>query len=271
MRRSRRLLMDGTIAAAACALVVVTATGGHATQARRGRAPAAASTATPATPKVLAAAGSNNLPSDCVPNSAGPPTAPYQLGLVGTVQGGTLSTGTAKVADISANFCGVVTVVNSGSTFCPVTGQLATPPDGQVYGSLSVELTLVPGMTPTIGFSPTPAAISGTFSCTTGSRNGLLVTLDATVSGTTSSVFGVQCAIGPFTIPLTGAITGPFSDLTGMLTSSNFTVPTIAASPTCPAEIASSVDTIAGLPLAPGQASVTLPVTASLYQPAGQP
>ncbi len=266
------------------ALVAATVTGGHGAQPRPGAAgrrtslatgsgregsPAAAGTASP---EVLAAAGSDHLPSDCVPNPAGPPTAPYQLGMVGTVHGGTLTAGPATVGDITATFCGVVTVVNNtGSALCPVTGQLSSPPDGQVFGSLSVELTLVPGMTPTIGFKASPGTISGAFSCTEGSQNGLLVALEATVGGTTTSVFGVQCTIGPLTIPLSGVITGPFTDLTGTLTSSDFTVPAIAASTTCPGAIPTNIDAIAGLPLGPGQGSISLPVTASLYQPAGQP
>jgi len=214
--------------------------------------------------KVLASA--DNLPADCIPNPAGPPTAPYELGLVGTVTGGVLSTGAATVAGISATFCGIATIVN-GTPPCGATGSVSSPPDGQVYGSMSVALTLVPGMTPSIGFTANPGTITGGFSCTS-DPNGLDVSLDATVSGTTSPLFGVSCTIGPLTIPLSGVITGPFTDLTGTLTSHDITVPDVQASPTCPGSLPANVDAIAGLPIAAGGASATLPIKASLYQPA---
>ena len=228
--------------------------------------PGASGAPSAATPKSLTAASAADLPADCVPNPAGPPGAPYQLGLVGTVHDGTLRTPAATVADINATFCGVVTVVN-GTPPCGATGSVVSPQDGQVFGSLSVDLTLVPGMTPTIGFVANPGTISGGFSCGS-SENGLSVTLDATVSGSTGALYGVSCTIGPLTIPLTGVVTGPFTDMTATLTSNDFTVPAIQSSPTCPGAVPANIDAIAGLPLSPGAASATLPVTAALYQPA---
>ena len=127
-------------------------------------------------------------------------------------------------------------------------------------------LTLVPEMTPTIGFVANPGTITGGFSCTS-SQNGLAVDLDANVSGTTAPLFGVSCTIGA-TIPLTGSVTGPLTDTTATLRSNDLSAPAVQPSATCPAAVAANVDMIAGLPLAPGHASATLPVTASLYQPA---
>lgn len=218
----------------------------------------------PATARnVLALATSDNLPPDCVPNPAGPPGSTYQLGLVGTAHGGTLTAGPATIDNINVMFCGIVTVVNGG---CGATGQVYSPPDGQMFNPLSVALTLVPGMSPSIGFTANPGTITGSFSCPS-SGDGLNVTLDATVSGTTSALFGVSCTIGPLTIPLTGTVTGPFTDLTATLTSSDFTVPVVAASPNCAGGVPANIDAIADLPIAPGGASATLPITASLYQP----
>ncbi len=131
---------------------------------------------------------------------------------------------------------------------------------------MSVALTLVPGMTPTIGFVANPGTINGGFSCTS-SQNGLSVDLDANVSGNTAPLFGVSCTIGPATIPLTGTVTGPLTETTATLTSNGVDVPTVQPSPTCPAAVAANVDMIAGLPLSAGHASASLPVTASLYQP----
>ncbi|HXQ62316.1 MAG TPA: hypothetical protein VN796_08275 [Acidimicrobiales bacterium] len=216
--------------------------------------------------KVLALTTADNLPPDCIPNPAGPPGAPYQLGLVGTAHGGVLTAGPTTVANISATFCGVVTVVNDQPP-CGATGSVFSPPDGQVFGPLSVAFTLVPGMSPSVGFTANPGTITGTFTCAASSQNGLNVTLDATVSGTTAPLFGVSCTIGPLTIPLAGTVTGPFTDLTATLTSDDFTVPAVQTSPTCPDGVPANIDAIVGLPIAPGGASATLPVTASLYQP----
>lgn len=208
---------------------------------------------------------SSTLPSDCVPNPAGPPTSPYQLGLVVTATSGSLTAGPATVANVNAKFCGIVTLVN-GAPPCEATGTFDSPTDGQLYGPLSVVLTLVPGMTPTIGFTANPGTISGGFNCTS-SQNGLAVSLNARVSGSTAPLFGVSCTIGPLDLPLTGSVTGPLSAAKATLSSSDFTVPALTPSPSCPASVAANIDDIAGLPLSPGGASASLPVTASLYQP----
>jgi hypothetical protein len=279
----RRMVMAaaGTVAVvlAAGTLLVVTHSRGHGAAGSAGRsitAPVAGLSADATGPlprgmatarKVLALTTADNLPPDCIPNPAGPPATTYQLGLVGTVHGGVLTAGPTTVANISATFCGVVTVVN-GQPPCGATGSIYSPPDGQVFGPLSVAFTLVPGMSPSVGFTANPGTITGTFSCASSSQNGLNVTLDATVSGTTAPLFGVSCTIGPLTIPLTGTVTGPYTDLTTTLTSSDFTVPAVQTSPTCPGGVPANIDAIVGLPIPPGGASATLPVTASLYQPA---
>jgi hypothetical protein len=213
----------------------------------------------------LTASTASNLPSDCVPNPAGPPASPYELGLVGTAANGSLTAGPASVGNINVKFCGIVTLVN-GTPPCGATGTVESPIDGQVYGPLSVALTLVPGITPTIGFTANPGPITGGFTCSS-SQNGLVVTLNAVVSGSTAPLFGVSCTIGPLDVPLTGTVTGPFNALSATLTSSDFTVPALTPSPSCPASVAANIDDIAGLPLPPGQASASLPITASLYQP----
>jgi hypothetical protein len=207
----------------------------------------------------------SNIPSDCVPNPAGPPTSPYQLGLVGTAANGSLTAGPATVANVNAKFCGIVTLVN-GTPPCGATGAILSPIDGQMYGPLSVVLTLIPGMTPTIGFTANPGTITGGFGCGS-SQNGLAVSLNAQVSGSTAPLFGVSCTIGPLDLPLTGTVTGPLSAANATLSSSDFTVPAVTPSPSCPASVAANIDDIAGLPLPPGRASASLPVTASLYQP----
>lgn len=215
-------------------------------------------------PKLLRASGS--LPADCIPQPSGPPGDPYQLGLVGTVHDGVLAAGAATVADITAKFCGVVTVVN-GTAPCGATGSVTSPPDGQVFGSLSATLTLVPGMAPRVPFVAHAGRITGGFACQS-STNGLEVTLDATVSGSTG-LFGLSCTIGPLTIPLSGVLTGPLSNATVTLRGDDFAVPVVSSSPTCSGQVPANLDAIAGLPIPAGKASATLPATAALYQPSG--
>ena len=204
------------------------------------------------------------LPADCIPKPQGPPGAPYQLGLVGTVHDGVLTAGAATVADITAKFCGIVTVVN-GKLPCGATGSVISPKDGQVFGTLSATLTLVPGMSPKVPFVAHPGTITGGFTCES-SGSGLAITMNATVSGSTG-LYGLSCTIGPLTLPLSGVLTGPLSDASITLKGNNFGVPVVSPSPTCPGQVPANLDAIAGLPIHPGGASVTLPATAYLYQP----
>jgi hypothetical protein len=268
-RRWRRAaLVSAVVMTASASAVAVARTGAGATAGAAPRAAgktAAHGSALPGAVGKAALTSSTPLPADCIPNASGPPTAPYQLGLVGTVHDGVLTAGPATVANISATFCGVITVVK-GTPPCGATGNVVSPTDGQMFGPLSVSLTLVPDTNVSLGFTAHGGTISGTFGCGS-SQNGLNVTMDATVSGSTAPLFGVSCTIGPFTIPLTGTVTGPLTDLTATLSSDDFSVPGIQSSPTCPGALPANVDAIAGLPLAPGQASASLPVTASIYQP----
>jgi hypothetical protein len=199
-----------------------------------------------------------------VPEQNGPPHGYYQLGLVGRVSHGVLDTGTTRVANISAKFCAVVTIVN-GQPPCGATGSVSSPPDGQVFGSLSATLTLVPGMAPTVPFTAHPGRITGSFACSS-SANGLTVNLDVQVSGTTG-LFGLSCSIGPFTAPLSGVLTGPFTDASITLKGDDFVVPGVSSSARCPGNVPVGLDGVAGLPIPAGQAVLTLPATASLYRP----
>ena len=228
-----------------------------------GKSPDRSSARTGTTKRI--ALTSSDLPDDCVPNPAGPPNSTYQLGLVGTAANGALSTGSATVSHVNAKFCGIVTLV-TGTPPCGATGSVNSPTDGQEYGPLSILLTLVPKMDPTIGLVANPGTITGGFSCSS-SQNGLPVALNANVSGSTAPLFGVSCTIRA-TIPLTGAVSGPLTATTATLTSNNLIVPPVQPTATCPAPVAANVDAIAGLPLSPGQSSATFPVMASLYQPA---
>ena len=178
---------------------------------------------------------------------------------------GVLTAGPAVVAHIDVKFCGVVTVVK-GQPPCGATGNIVIPQDGQIFGSLSAALTFFPATQPKVPFVAHPGTITGGFSCGP-SNNGLAVFLNAPVSGSTG-LYGLSCTIGPFTIHLTGVVTGPLSNASIVLRSNDFEVPGVKPSPTCPGQVPSNLNAIAGLPIAPGGASATLPGTATLYQPA---
>jgi hypothetical protein len=212
----------------------------------------------------LLIATSSNLPADCMPKPSGPPGAPYQLGLVGTVSGGVITAGPARIANITAKFCGVVTVV-PGKPPCGATGTVVSPQDGQIFGSLSAELTMIPGMTPRVPFVAHPGTITGGFACVS-SENGLVVNVTARVSGSTG-LFGLSCTIGPLSIPLTGVVTGPLDNARITLRSNDFSVPDVETSPTCAGAVPTNLDQIAGLPISPGGATATLPATTAIYQP----
>jgi hypothetical protein len=205
-----------------------------------------------------------SIPADCMPAPSGPPGAPYQLGITGTISNGLLSAGSASVFDVSAKFCGVVTVV-AGKPPCAATGTVSAPKDGQVFGSMSATLTLVPGMAPEVPFEAHPGAITGGFACES-STAGLAVSLTADVSASTG-LYGLSCTIGPLSIPLTGVLTGPLTDASVTLRGNDFAVPAVSSSSTCSGQVPSDLDAIAGLPIAAGGATVDLPAKVSLYRP----
>jgi hypothetical protein len=205
-----------------------------------------------------------SIPADCVPKPSGPPGSPYQLGIVGSIDNGLLSAGSATVFNVSAKFCAVVTLVN-GTPPCAATGSVSAPADGQVFGSMSATLTLVPGLAPAVPFVAHPGTITGGFSCQS-SSGGLPVHLTAVVSASTG-LYGLSCTIGPLTIPLSGTLTGPLTHASVTLKSDDFAVPGVSSSSACSGEVPADFDEIAGLPIAAGGASVVLPATVELYRP----
>jgi hypothetical protein len=98
---------------------------------------------------------------------------------------------------------------------------------------------------------------------------GLSTTFEAPVTSTISFLGLAKCSIGPFEVALTtgksgslegtyltGEIVGP-EGLTGTLVGNEFSVPKITPSKSCPFFISALSNLILGLPLKPGQSSVT--------------
>jgi hypothetical protein len=207
-------------------------------------------------------ANADNLPKDCLPNPIGPPGAPYQFGIVVVVTDGSLTAGPVAVPNISATICGIVTVT-TGTAGCPAGTTIVIPPDGQLFGPLNAYLHVIPGLDPSVPFTPHPQEIVSSLGCQS-SQGGLKVSATGNVGGT-AGAFGVACSI-QVTVPLAGIITGPLDPpfqahgtFTGQLK-----VPAVALSPTCPAEVATNLNEIVGLPTV---GTVTLPFTAAIYIP----
>lgn len=204
----------------------------------------------------------DHLPPDCLPKYVGPP---YQLGLVAQISAGYLRAGPVSAEGISAKVCGVVTVV-AGSPPCAAAARLVIPADGQRFAPLTARISLIPGMLPQVPVTVVPSPLSATLGCGS-SQQGLSASTTADIDGFTG-LFGLRCSIA-LRISLAGTVTGPIdsgTDLIGDFTG-QFAIPAVAASPTCPAGVASNLNSIVGLPLPPGSATIALPFKASLYLP----
>jgi hypothetical protein len=206
------------------------------------------------------------LPADCVPNGAGPPGSPYQLGFVAEVGPGSLVAGPVAVNGITAKVCGIATVVE-GRGPCAVTAEVTVPPDGQKFGPLNATITELPGLSPQIPFTPDAKGLTSGLGCGS-SANGLSVTAVANVGGH-AGLFGLSCGLD-LTIDLTATITGPIDnglDLSGTFRSNSFGIPAVSPSPSCPGGVTTNLNSIVGLPLPPGKAVLDLPFKAAVYVP----
>lgn len=212
-------------------------------------------------------------PKDCQPNPIGPPTHPYQLGFLAEVgplpgQPSQLVAGPVRVDNITAKACGVATVI-PGSGGCAVNASINVPPDGQLFGNIKAAITIIPGVTPEIPFTPAAKSLTSGLGCGS-SVNGLQVSATATVGGS-ATLFGLTCGL-TLTIPLKATINGPL-DSTGLglhgvfQPSKPFVIPTATPSATCPAGVTKNLNQIVGLPLTVGTGALNLPFSAGVYLP----
>jgi hypothetical protein len=236
----------------------------------RSPAPAAARGAAPASARLLASGGSSSLPADCTPNPTGPPSHPYQLGFVASVTG-SLATGPVAVSGIKAKACGIATVGPSNT--CGVTADVNVPQDGQLFAPVKATITVIPGLSPQIPFSPKAQSLTSGLGCES-SANGINVTAVAKVGGA-AGLFGLTCGV-TLTLPLKATILGPLESsglgLYGTFSGNGtFVLPAITPSYTaaqyCPAGAAAIADKSFGLPLTAPGSSLSLPFHAGVYIP----
>jgi hypothetical protein len=177
-----------------------------------------------------------------------------------------------EVNDITAKICGIATIV-PGTPPCPVKVQINVPSDGQKFGPLDATILTIPGLTPSVPFTPEPRPLTSTVSCGS-SVNGLVTSTVALVGGT-AGLFGLACGI-TLSLTLTATVTGPLNpgdgslSLHGVFNNNNFPVPAAGPSQACPAGVVSNLNAIAGLPLLPGHAILNLPFVAATYLPTPQ-
>jgi hypothetical protein len=223
-----------------------------------------------------------NLPADCIPTT--PPGQVGELGVVGELGAlpdpnlsgrlvsapGSLAAGPVAVPGITGKACGVVKLTN-GSPPCPVSGEVILPADGQRFPTLKAAVTLIPGITPEVPFTPEPQQITGTLVCGNGtSTAGLTASVDAVVGGG-AGLFGLTCVVMVH-IALDGTANGPIFAapgwyLGGTFRSSDFTIPAVTPTAACPPGVAANLNNIVGLPLTPGKATLVLPFALEVYTP----
>ena len=137
---------------------------------------------------------------------------------------------------------------SQGSGGCAVNASINVPPDGQLFGNIKAAITIIPGVTPEIPFTPAAKSLTSGLGCGS-SLNGLQVSATATVGGS-ASLFGLTCGL-TLTIPLKATINGPL-DSTGLglhgvfQPSKPFVIPTATPSATCPAGVTKNLNQIVG-------------------------
>lgn len=113
----------------------------------------------------------------------------------------------------------------------------------------------------------TPAHNGGLDVVVNGSNS---ASFDATGTPNFPNTLGTNCPVSIPNVPLTtlasGAlvgqpVTGPFHGGVALAVANNFGIPAVQASASCPPALAQTVNKLAGLPAAPGTASLSVPVT----------
>jgi hypothetical protein len=178
-----------------------------------------------------------------------------------------------SVPGITGKICGYVKLINgSQKSGCPVLGQVVLPAAGQSFPpSINATITAIPGIVPRVPFKPMPQDITGTLVCNGGSSTaGLTASVNAAVGGG-AGLFGLNCVVTVH-ISLNGTANGPILGssgwyLGGDFNTSNFTIGAVSPTSACPPGVASNVDTLVGLPLQPGKATLNLPFALEVYVP----
>jgi hypothetical protein len=225
-----------------------------------------------------------SIPSACTPTApSGQIGYIYLVGEFGAIpdpnltgnlvsQPGSLTAGPVAVPNITGTVCGYVQLTSEQSPGCPASGEVILPAQGQHFSStIDATVTAIPGLRPLIPFHPQPGTIQGNLVCNGGSSTaGLSAAVTATVGGG-AGLFGLNCVVN-VTLNLIGKATGPILGtpgwyLGGDFSTNNFGIPAVTPTSSCPPGVASNLDSIVGLPLPAGAATLNLPFALELYVP----
>lgn len=205
-------------------------------------------------------------PANCLPR----PTQQLQIGVIATFSA-SFSISHEVSSSITGQICGIGTLASPPPGACPppsptrqsVALEFSVPADGQIFRVNSVDITIVPGVTPHIPnvnviTHPIVARV-----CVSNAPPGpihLSITVPVTAS---ASFFGTHCMLAPV-VPLSGPLYGPLGNFTARL-SGAFSIPAAAPNPTCSPALTAALNGLLGFPSPPGSATLDLTVHGEAY------
>lgn len=168
---------------------------------------------------------------------------------------GTMSLGNAEAIGLSAKACGAVTGKTGAMVLTVQPGDIKFPAVSVKLLFISLPSTLMVNAPLSGPFRPGPEFTSA--------KAHLAANLSASVK-----ILGFSCVIGPLTPTLTTGKSGTLQGttfigsqkkgFTGKVVANDFAVPVIQSSETCPWLIAKLANVLAGLPAAPGEATISM-------------
>lgn len=226
--------------------------------------PASADQAPSRAPSPVVQAVAPQVPPGCRPNRNPPPT---EYGVVARVESGSIDAGVLKIDDMDISICGVLRLVRSGESACPVSTQLVIPSDGVKANALRAIFDIIPDKPLEVPVSMSASATRSTVSCSGSSSGGFKADLNVTLQGR-ARLFGLQCVI-PFAGVAKAVITGPLLsppyEGTATLKGDGFTVAKVANHDKyCPGELPARIDRLARLPITKVPIDLTAKIT--VYQ-----
>lgn len=226
--------------------------------------PASADQAPSGVPASVVRGAVAQVPPGCRPTRNPPPT---EYGVVARVESGSVDAGVLEIDDMDISICGVLRLVRSGESACPVSTQLVIPSDGVKANALRATFAIIPGKPLEVPVSMSASATRSTVSCTGSSSGGFKADLDVALQGR-ARLFGLQCVI-PFTGVARAVITGPLLsppyEGTATLKGDSFTVAKVANHDKyCPGELPARIDRLARLPIT--KVPIDLKAKITVYQ-----
>lgn len=226
--------------------------------------PASADRAPSRVPASVVRAAVPQVPPGCRPDRDPPPT---EYGVVARVESGSIDAGVLRIEDMDISICGVLRLVRSGESACPVSTQLRIPADGVKANALRAVFDIIPDKPLVVPVSMSASATESTVSCSGSSSGGFKANLNVALQGR-ARLFGLQCVI-PFTGVARAVITGPLLsppyEGTATLKGDGFTVGKVANHDKyCPGELPGRIDRLAGLPIT--KVPIDLKAKITVYQ-----